>query len=142
MRRAVTAACGLALGFMLVPAGFAAVPSATQTEIEHLLTAVGNSGCEFHRNGSWYDAAQAEAHLRHKLELLAANDQIRTAEEFIEKVATKSALTNRPYEVRCPGGVAVSVNGWLLDELRRYRQRAATVGRSASRELVARSGTE
>jgi len=77
MRRAVTAACGLTLGFMLVPAGSAAVPSATQTEIEHLLTAVGNS-----------------------------------------------------------------VNGWLLDELRRYRQRAATVGRSASRELVARSGTE
>jgi hypothetical protein len=134
MRRAGTAAWGLALGFTLVAAGSAAVPSATQIEIEHLLTAVGSSGCEFHRNGSWYDATRAQAHLRQKLELLAANDQIRTAEDFIEKVATKSAVTQLPYEVRCGGGAAVSLNGWLRDELNRYRQQATAVGRSASRE--------
>jgi hypothetical protein len=121
-RRAVAAACGLALGFMLIPAVFAAVLPAMQIEIDHLLSAVGSSGCEFYRNGTWYDATRAQAHLRRKLDFLVANDQIRTAEEFIEKVATKSALTNQPYEVQCGSGVAVSLNGWLRDELKRFRQ--------------------
>jgi hypothetical protein len=127
MRRAVSTVGGLALGLLFAPAEGAAPPNPAQAEIEHLLTAVQASGCEFYRNGSWYDATRAQAHLRQKLQLLTAHDPMRSAEEFIEKVATKSAFTNQPYEVRCRDGAAVAVNGWLREELKRYRQ-CATAG--------------
>lgn len=92
-----------------------------QVEIEHLLTYTGASRCEFYRNGTWHTAAQAQAHLREKLELLNARNQIQSAEDFIEKVATSSAFTKLPYQVRC-SGAATAVDGWLLHELQRYRR--------------------
>jgi hypothetical protein len=92
-----------------------------QTEINYLLGFVESSGCEFYRNGSWYDSKSAQAHLRYKYEMLAAADRITTAEDFIEKAATKSSLSGRPYQVRCGGGEAVTSNQWLRDVLTRYR---------------------
>lgn len=103
------------------PVCAAAPPTTTQIEIEHLLTYVGASRCDFYRNGSWYTAMQAEAHLREKLGLLNAGNQIQSAEEFIDKVATASAFTKLPYQVRC-GAAPAAVNGWLLQELRRFRR--------------------
>lgn len=44
-------------------------PAATQ-EIEHLISHLKNSGCEFQRNGSWYDSAKAADHLRGKYDYL------------------------------------------------------------------------
>jgi hypothetical protein len=90
-------------------------------EINYLLGFVENSGCKFYRNGSWYDSKTAEAHLRYKYEMLAAGDQINTAEDFIEKAATKSSLSAQPYQVRCSGDEAVASNQWLRDVLARYR---------------------
>jgi Family of unknown function (DUF5329) len=112
---------GLTLALMLVPVTRAAPPATAQTEINHLLEFVGSSGCEFYRDGSWYDAKRAQAQLRSKYQWLLARDQINTAEDFIEKAATSSSLSGRPYEVRCGGGEAVSSNRWLRDELTRYR---------------------
>jgi uncharacterized protein DUF5329 len=96
-------------------------PAIAQTEINHLLEFVGSSGCEFYRNGSWYDSKQAQAHLLSKYQWLAARDQINTAEDFIEKAATRSSLSGQPYEVRCGGSEALTSNRWLHDELTRYR---------------------
>jgi Family of unknown function (DUF5329) len=114
----------LILALMLVPVARAAPPVMAQTEINHLLEFVGSSGCEFYRNGSWYDSKGAQAHLRSKYQWLAARDQINTAEDFIEKAATRSSLSGQPYEVRCGGGEAVTSNRWLHDELMRYRTHA------------------
>jgi membrane-associated phospholipid phosphatase len=58
------------LALMLVPAARAAPPAMAQTETNHLLDFVGSSGCEFYRNGSWYDAKRAQAHLRSKYQWL------------------------------------------------------------------------
>ena len=112
---------GLILVFTLVPVTRAAPPAMAQAEINHLLGFVGSSGCEFYRNGSWYDSKRAQAHLRSKYQWLAARNQINTAEEFIERAVTKSSLSGRPYEVRCGGGETVTSNRWLRDELTRYR---------------------
>jgi hypothetical protein len=112
---------GLILPLVLVPTVQAAPPAMAQTEINHLLEFVGSSGCEFYRNGSWYDSRRAQAHLRSKYQWLAARDQINTAEDFIEKAATRSSLSGQPYEVRCGGTEAVTSNRWLHDELTRYR---------------------
>ena len=109
------------LGLALLTVASAAPPAIAQTEINYLLGFVESSGCEFYRNGSWYDSKRAQAHLRDKYQMLAASDQINTAEDFIEKAATKSSLSGRPYQIRCGGGEAVTSNQWLRDVLTRYR---------------------
>jgi hypothetical protein len=105
----------------LLPLADAAQTPETQTEISYLLTYVGSSGCDFFRNGSWYDSKQAEGHLRTKYAALSAGGGVSTAEEFIEKTATKSSFSGRAYEVRCGGGDIVSSHDWLIDTLTRFR---------------------
>jgi hypothetical protein len=112
----------LVLGLALAPVGRAAPPAIAQTEINYLLGFVESSACEFFRNGSWYGAKTAAAHLRDKYQmLLATGSQIYSAEDFIEEAATKSSLSGRPYQVRCNGKIAVTANEWLRDVLARYR---------------------
>jgi hypothetical protein len=55
----------------------------------------------FIRNGSEYDAARAAGHLRLKLE--HSRDRLDSAEEFIDKAASSSSLSGKPYMVREPG---------------------------------------
>jgi Family of unknown function (DUF5329) len=112
---------GLVLGLALMSAARAAPPATVQTEINYLLGFIKSSGCEFFRNGSWYDSKQAEAHLRSKYGILAVGAGIATAEDFIEQAATKSSLSGQPYQVRCGGNDAVTSNQWLHDVLARYR---------------------
>jgi|SRR5271166_5005818 len=133
LRRASLSVYLLALAFVLTPTRSPAQVNSAQIEIAHLLTFVGLSKCDFYRNGTWYTAAQAQAHLDEKLALLRTGNQVQTAEQFIEKVATKSALTNLPYRVRCAGVETVGVSDWLGSELRHYRQCASAANRCASR---------
>jgi hypothetical protein len=102
-----------------LPFAHAAQTQETQTEISYLLTYVGSSGCDFFRNGSWYDSKRAEEHLRNKYAALSAG--VDTAEEFIEKTATKSSFSGRAYQVKCGGGDIVSSHDWLIDTLTRFR---------------------
>src|ERR1700690_2941288 len=92
----------------ILPAAWAAPPSVAQIEINHLLGLIEQSGCEFFRNGTWYNAQRAQAHLRAKYDALAASDQIKTAEDFIEKAASISSLSGQPYQIRCGGGAAMT----------------------------------
>jgi hypothetical protein len=115
----------LVSGLALAPVARAAPPAIAQTEINFLLGFVENSACEFFRNGSWYDAKQAAAHLRYKYKILAMGDRIKTAEDFIAEAGTKSSLSGQPYQVRCGGDKAVATNPWLHDTLARYRARYA-----------------
>jgi hypothetical protein len=109
------------LALTLVHPANAAPPTMVQTEVNHLLGFVGGSGCEFYRNGIGYDSTRAQAHLRMKYQWLAARDQVKTAEDFIEKAATRSSLSGKAYTVRCGNGKAIMSNLWLRDELIRYR---------------------
>jgi len=90
-------------GLALLSVASAEPPTIAKTEVNYPLGFIESSGCEFYRNGTWYDSKRAQAHLRDKYELLAAADRISTAEDFIEKAATKSGLSGRPYQVRCRG---------------------------------------
>ena len=121
MNRRSPRVLGSLLGLVFLTVASAAPPAIAQTEVNYLLGFIESSGCEFYRNGSWYDSKRAQAHLRDKYQMLAAADQITTAEDFIEKAATKSSLSGRPYQVRCSGGEAVTSNQWLRDVLTRYR---------------------
>jgi hypothetical protein len=116
------AARGLMFACLFTPASGTAQTHPAQVEVEHLLTFVAASNCDFYRNGTWYTATQAKAHLREKLAIVFPGNEAPTAEEFIEKVATKSAFTSSPYQIRCAGEKPKAVNDWLTNELRRYRK--------------------
>lgn len=94
------------------------VAHATETEIEQLLQFVGSSGCGFERNGSLHAPDEAEAHLRRKL--AAAKGRIKDADTFIDRVASKSSWTGRPYRVTCADQELLA-RDWLYSELRRIR---------------------
>jgi len=102
---------------------WAAGPStAASAEIQQLLSFVAKSGCKFNRNGTWYPAPEASAHLADKERYLAERGQIASAEDFIAKAATKSSMTGKPYTVRCGSEPAIASDEWLTAELRRLRQ--------------------
>jgi hypothetical protein len=103
-------------------AGPAPTPT-TVAEVEYLLDYVGRSGCDFYRNGVRYDSGAAQIHLRYKYHALVGYGQIRTADDFIDKAATKSSLTGIAYKVRCAGGQELSSYQWLRDALALYRSK-------------------
>ena len=110
----------LFLTCMLLPPNAAAtLTPRAQIEIEHLLLYVERSGCEFYRNGSWYDAAAAERHLRFKYEWF--KDSLDGAEDFIGKAASRSSVSGQAYEVKCGFDAPRSSAMWLTDELRHFR---------------------
>lgn len=111
-----------ALFFSAGSAGAAEPPVTAQKEIDHLLEYVGNSGCEFYRNGAWFDGKRGQSHLRDKYRFLVGQDMIREATDFIDKAATQSSFSNLAYKVRCAGGEPVESARWLKAELERYRR--------------------
>jgi uncharacterized protein DUF5329 len=118
----VMTAFALLLGLVSAQSVQAQADTNAQIEINFLLGYIGGSGCEFYRNGTWHDAQAAQAHLKDKYRYLIARGLVATAEDFIEKAATKSSFTGEPYQVRCNGGVSVTTQIWLGQELVRFRE--------------------
>ena len=109
---------------LIATAVVAAPSAATAREIDQLIAALATSRCEFQRNGRWYDAAQAQAHLRKKYAWLRKRDLVDSAEQFIELAGSKSSLSDRAYQVRCPSHPAVSSAVWLRTRLAQLRRTA------------------
>jgi len=84
--------------------------AAENDEIEYLLSFVAGSDCVFIRNGSEHEAKEAADHLEMKYNYV--RKRIKTADDFIEKIATKSSITRRKYKVRC-GGEEFLTEKWL-----------------------------
>jgi hypothetical protein len=116
---------GLVLALCCWPARSAPPPEIAQTEINYLLGFIEQSGCQFYRNGSWYDSKRAQAHLRDKYNYMVARDLIKTAEDFIEQAATKSSLSGIAYALKCSSAPVVASSLWLREVLARYRLTAA-----------------
>ena len=109
-------ACGLALA--------SPTSAPVRTEIEALLNRLQASGCEFNRNGSWYDGAKARSHLLGKLEYLEGKGTIASSEQFIELAASASSSSGKPYEVRCGSAAPMPSAKWLTRELAAIRSPA------------------
>ena len=92
--------------------------------IESLLTAVGDSGCTFIRNGKEHSADNAENHLRMKYR--RGKKYVSSVETFIERIATKSSRSGKPYRIRCTGSEAIPTAEWLKGKLDEIRSEAAT----------------
>lgn len=97
---------------------FAAATSTTDNEIQHLFEFISQSDCTFIRNRSEYPALDARDHMQHKYAY--AKRWVDNAEQFIERIASKSSISGQRYQVRCEGQLLYSDN-WLKQELARYR---------------------
>jgi len=99
--------------------------AATKQEIELLLERLSSSSCRFNRNGSWYEASNAATHLRDKYEYLLERGQVPTAEAFIERAASQSSMSGKPYRVRCPGQPEMPSAEWLRAQLKSLREESS-----------------
>ena len=113
----------LLLGAAAVSA--APLPAAAKAEVTALMGRLQASSCEFNRNGDWHAAAEARAHLERKLAYLEDKNLVKTTEEFIERGASRSSMSGKPYLVRCAGAAPVESKVWLTRELTALRSASA-----------------
>ena len=107
-------------GLMLASAGSsaAAPPPHEQARIDKLIRHVETQkGMTFIRNGTEYSCVDAARFLRGKMESMGA--EVTTAREFIERIATKSSMSGKPYQVRFNDGRLIPAAQFLGDELKR-----------------------
>jgi hypothetical protein len=77
----------------------------------YLISTVAASGCVFIRNGSEHTGAEAAAHMRKKFDYF--KKKIKTPEDFINRCASKSELSGKPYMVRFPDGKTIRCDEWM-----------------------------
>ena len=89
--------------------------------IAYLLDYVSKSDCTFIRNGESHTGVEASGHLNAKYNYFKS--AIKSPEDFIQMVATKSTLTGKPYLVKTIDGTVISCADWLGKVLADYRRR-------------------
>ena len=92
-----------------------------QAEIDHLIQTIQNSDCAFIRNGKAHSPPEAIEHILKKYDHF--KEKIKTTEDFIDYCASKSLLSNQPYQIDCPGQDMVQSRMWFLEELKRFRSK-------------------
>lgn len=86
-------------------------------KIEALISGVEKTtNIQFYRNGSYYDAATAASHLR--LKRKKAGSAIKTASEFIDKLASQSSMTDEEYRIRYANGKEVKARDYFYAQLK------------------------
>ena len=92
------------------------------TEIRALIHAVAESECEFNRNGSLHSAEAAAEHL--ELKYSRGKRYADSAEAFIERLASKSSWSGKPYRMICNGETQLT-GDWLTARLIALRSERA-----------------
>lgn len=96
------------------------VAAAQEAEIDYLLDVLGSSQCTFVRNDVSLSSQDFQQHLRSKLR---RNDElIASAEEFIDKIATRSAESGLPYVALCDGELRIT-RDWFTELLMAHREK-------------------
>ncbi|MGX9220772.1 DUF5329 domain-containing protein [Massilia varians] len=103
-------------------AAAAPTPPAVRAEIDALMAKMSASNCQFERNGSWHNAADARKHLLRKLDYIEKRrETLASAEQFIDVAASKSSFSGKPYRVKCGAAEPVNSQVWLNRELKALR---------------------
>ena len=87
-------------------------------EIQALIQAVAESECEFNRNGSLHSAETAAEHL--ELKYSRGKRYADSAEAFVERLASKSSWSGKPYQMICDGETQPA-SEWLTVRLEALR---------------------
>ena len=92
-------------------------PLTEKEKIEALLSSIEHlKNAKFYRNGTLYDAPTAAKHLW--LKLSKAGDDIKTAQEFIEQIASKSSVTGQDYKIIFSDGKEITARKYFYDRLK------------------------
>jgi viroplasmin and RNaseH domain-containing protein len=113
----------LRFAFLLVMifslANFAQATKKALTEkekIEALIKSVENlKDAKFYRNGDFHSAKDAAEHLRMKWE--KAGSKVKTAKDFIDKLASKSSITGEDYKIVYANGKEITTANFFYGEL-------------------------
>jgi hypothetical protein len=96
------------------------LPATEKAKIERLIAHVkGLKDAVFIRNDVEFDAPTAARFLQGKWDANAA--AIDTAEQFIEKAATVSSTTGKPYRIRFKDGTEVKSGDYLKERLKELK---------------------
>jgi hypothetical protein len=99
---------------------FASLADTMDEEIDYLLNAVEKSDCTFVRNGKRHSGEDARAHLqskrRHNAHLFDS------ADEFIERIASKSSMSGKSYLISCKGQNQQTAAEWFTALLMQRRK--------------------
>jgi hypothetical protein len=107
--------------FALTPIGADEKPTTEKQKIEALIKHVeGLKDAVFVRNDKEYDAKTAAKFLRGKWD--SNKSDIKTAKDFIEKAASVSSTTGKPYLIRRKGGKETKSGDFLRAELKKLEQ--------------------
>jgi hypothetical protein len=85
-------------------------------EIEQL------KGAKFLRNGSSYTPAEATDYLRMKMKWNDRGRPVRNAQDFINRIASKSNISSKPYMLQMEDGKKVEMKTFLNDKLSQYKE--------------------
>jgi hypothetical protein len=110
--------CAAIVALLLLTPPIAAAGTDTDAEVNYLLDFVAASGCEFERNGSRHDPVSAADHLRLKYD--RGKRYVNSAEQFIDRLASESSWTGKPYSVNCDG-IEEPTGVWLHRALQEHR---------------------
>ncbi len=103
----------LALLVLIAQPVYANIPE--KDKINMLLEAIEKSDVKFIRNGEEWEPAKARKHLEEKL--AKAGDKVKTADDFISILASKSSTTGKPYHIKTSDNKTVESSIWLKDKL-------------------------
>ena len=103
---------------LLVPG--IAFSASMDEEIDFLLNTVGNSDCVFTRNGKDHAAGDARDHLQMKRK--RGKRYFDSSEEFIERLASKSSWSGKPYFIQCGDEPRVTAKEWFTALLEQHRK--------------------
>lgn len=92
----------------------AAILTAEKQKIEQLIKTVAASDVIFIRNGEEYGATEAAEHLYNKWQ--QAGDEIKTLDDFIEKIASRSSASGEPYQIKLKTGEIVPAKTWMQEQ--------------------------
>jgi hypothetical protein len=76
-----------------------------------------NGKIKFIRNGEEFSSKEAKSHMQRKLDY--AGDKIKTVNEFIDQIATKSSMTGNKYYVVLEDGTKIESAIWLRNLLKK-----------------------
>lgn len=97
-------------------------PLTEEQKIDYLITSVEQlEGAKFYRNGSWHDAKTAADHLRMKRS--KAGNRVKTAKDFIDKVASASSMSGEEYKIKYADGKIVTTKEYFTLKLKEIEGR-------------------
>lgn len=106
--------------FCFAATGAVRASSGAEQEILQLILVVEDSQCEFERNGTRYNSEDAADHLR--LKYNNGRRYADTADHFIERLASQSSFSGKPYFIQCQDKPKEPSASWLKRALAEMRE--------------------